>query len=103
MAKTPEAYFGAAKLLFDAIEFPDMARLSRSVERGTPLTAAGLAQAFADLNEGLPADAMKVKLNDKGWLQEVRICLGKDMKPRRCPAFVRGVAGKAVVKIWRGR
>jgi ribonuclease T2 len=103
MAKTPEAYFGAARLLFGAIEFPDMAKLSAQAERGTPLTAAGLAAEFADLNKGLPAGAIRVKTNDKGWLQEVRICLGKDMKPRRCPAFAQGAPGKAVVKIWRGR
>ena len=47
MARTPEAYFGAARLLFNAIEFPDMARLSREPERGTPLTAQVLAERFA--------------------------------------------------------
>jgi len=103
MAKTPQAYFGAARLLFEAVEFPDMARLSRQVERGTPLTAAGLAEAFAEINEGLPANALRVKTSDKGWLQEVRICLGKDMKPRRCPAFTQGVSGKTIIKVWRGR
>lgn len=103
MAKTPEAYFGAAKLLFGAIEFPDMERLSRQVERGTPLTAAGLADAFADLNDGLPPNAVKIKTNTKGWLQEIRICLGKDMKPRRCPGSAQGALDKAVVKVWRGR
>jgi ribonuclease T2 len=102
MAKTPEAYFGAARLLFGAIRFPDMDRLSRQVERGTPLTANGIAEAFADLNKGLPANAIRVKTNDKGWLQEVRICLGRNMKPRRCPGFAPGIAGTAVVKIWRG-
>ncbi len=102
MAKTPEAYFGAARLLFNAIQYPDMDRLSRQVERGTPLTAAGLAEAFADLNTGLPANAVKVKTNRKGWLEEVRICLGKDLKPRRCPAFTQGVAGTATLKVWRG-
>lgn len=103
MARRPEAYFGAARLLYDALEFPDMDRLSRSVERGAPLTAAGLAASFANLNEGLAAEAVRVKLNAKGWLQEVRICLGKDLKPRRCPSFVQGVPQTAAVKIWRGR
>ena len=103
MAKTPEAYFGAAKLLFGAIEFPDMERLSRQVERGTQLTAAGLADAFADLNDGLPPNAVKIKTNAKGWLREIRICLGKDMKPRRCPGSAQGAPDKAVVKVWRGR
>ena len=103
MAKTPEAYFGAAKLLFGAVQFPDMDRLSRQVERGTPLTAGGLAAAFAELNDGLPANAVKVKTNNKGWLQEIRICLGKDLKPRRCPTVVQGLSDKAAVKVWRGR
>jgi ribonuclease T2 len=103
MAKTPEAYFRAARVLFNAIQFPDMARLSRNVERGTPLTVAALTGTFAELNEGLPASAVRVKLNDKGWLQEVRLCLGKDMKPRRCPAFKKGAPSTAVVKIWRGK
>lgn len=98
MARTPETYFGAAKLLFGAIEFPDMDRLSRN-----PLNASGLAQVFAENNEGLPANSIRVKTNDRGWLQEVRICLGKDLKPRRCPSFVQGAPAKAEIKIWRGR
>jgi len=103
MAKTPEAYFGAARLLFNAIEFPDMARLSREPERGTPLTAQVLAERFADLNEGLPSDAIIVKTTDKGWLDEVRICLGRNFKPRQCPQFSRLARDKTQIKIWRGR
>jgi ribonuclease T2 len=98
MSRKPETYFGAAKLLFRAIEFPDMDQLSRK-----PLNAGGLAEVLAENNKGLAADAIRVKTNDRGWLQEVRICLGKDMKPRRCPAFVQGAPDKAEVKIWRGR
>lgn len=103
MAKKPETYFAAARLLFNAIEFPDMARLSREPERGTPLTAQLLAERFADLNEGLPVDAIAVKTNAKGWLQEVRVCLGRNFKPRSCPAFTRMAPPKTQIKIWRGR
>ncbi len=103
MAKTPEAYFAAARLLFNAIEFPDMARLSREPERGTALTTQTLAEKFADLNEGLPAHAITVKTNRNGWLQEVRICLGQDFKPRQCPGFTRRVQATGPIKIWRGR
>lgn len=102
MARKPETYFGAAKLLFGAIEFPDMDRLSRQYKKGRPLNAAGLADAFVEINEGLPASAIRTKTNDRGWLQEVRICLGKDLKPRRCPAFTQGAPDKGEVKIWRG-
>ncbi len=103
MARTPEAYFGAARLLFNAIEFPDMARLSREPERGTPLTAQVLAERIADLNVGLLPDAIIVKTTDKGWLDEVRICLGRDFKPRRCRPSSQLAPAKAQIKIWRGR
>ena len=102
MAKTPDAYFTAARLLFNAIEFPDMARLSREPERGTPLTAQVLAERFADLNDGLPANAITVKTNRKGWLQEIRICLGRDFRPRQCPVFTRRAQATGPIKIWRG-
>lgn len=102
MARTPEAYFAAARLMFNALEFPDMARLSREPERGTPLTVAALAERFADLNDGLPANAISVKTNAKGWLEEVRICLGKDFKPRRCPIFSKGAPANTQIRIWRG-
>jgi ribonuclease T2 len=97
IARKPETYFGAAKLLFEAIEFPDMAKLSKE-----PLNAAGLAEAFATYNEGLPASAVKVKTNNRGWLEEARICLDKKFKPHACPSFVRGAPDKLAVKIWRG-
>jgi ribonuclease T2 len=104
MARTPETYFGAAKLLFEAIEFPDMDRLSRQGEKeGTPINAGGLADAFATYNEGLPASAVKVQTNERGWLKEVRICLDKAFKPQACPRFVRGAPARAVVKIWRSK
>lgn len=80
-----------------------MARLSREPERGTPLTAQVLAERLTDLNEGLPADAIAVKTNAKGWLQEIRICLARDFKPRRCPTFTRMASPKAQIKIWPGR
>ncbi|MEY3635320.1 MAG: hypothetical protein RLZZ61_1730 [Pseudomonadota bacterium] len=102
LTNRPEAYFGAARLLFNAIEFPDMARLSREPERGTPLTAQVLAERLADLNDGLPVNAVAVKTNAKGWLQEVHICLGRDFKPRQCPAFTRRAPTTSQIKIWRG-
>jgi ribonuclease T2 len=103
MANTPKAYFAAARLLFDAIEFPDMARLSREPERGTPLTAGILAERFAEYNDGLPSNAVTIKTSRNGWLEEVRICLGRDFKPRSCSAFSRLVPAQTPIKIWRGR
>ena len=67
------------------------------------LTAQVLAERFADLNEGLTSDAIIVKTTDKGWLDEVRICLGRNFKPRQCPQFSRLARDKTQIKIWRGR
>ncbi|NJM50120.1 MAG: ribonuclease T [Sphingomonadales bacterium] len=106
MARRPETYFAAGKLMYEAIEFPDMDRLSRRGQRtakqGKPMTAADLAREFAAINDGLSENAIRVKTNNRGWLQEVRICLGKDFMPRRCPGFTGGAGDGADVKIWRG-
>ncbi|MFC4292840.1 ribonuclease T [Sphingorhabdus arenilitoris] len=106
MARRPETYFGAGTLMFEAIEFPDMDWLSRRGARearaGKPMTAAAFADEFAKINDGLPASAIRVKANGRRWLQEVRICLGKDFKPRPCRAFTGGTRAGAEVKIWRG-
>ncbi len=103
MTRRPETYFGAARLLFGALEFPDMDRLSRQGEKDGTLTAARLAEELALNNEGLKPSAVRVKTNRKGWLDEVHICLDRKFKPRACPAFVRGAPDGAQVKIWRGR
>jgi ribonuclease T2 len=95
MARKPETYFGAARLLFDAMEFPDMDRMSRQGEKEGTLTV-------ALNNHGLSETAIKVKTNRRGWLEEVHICLNKKFKPRVCPAFVRGAPSNAQIKIWRG-
>jgi ribonuclease T2 len=103
MARKPETYFGAAKLLYEAIEFPDMDKLSRQGEKnGMPLYAAALAEAFAIHNQGLPPSAVQVKTNGRGWLKEVHICLNKAFRPQACPGFTRGAPANAQVKIWRG-
>jgi ribonuclease T2 len=102
MAKHPAAYFGAAKLIYDAVVMPDMARLSKPIEGKPALNAGALADAFAAINPGLPASAVAVKTNDRGWLQEVRICLGNNLKPEACPAGKRGAPDKTEVKVWRG-
>jgi ribonuclease T2 len=102
MARKPETYFKAARLLFGAIEFPDMDRLSRQSGKGKLLTASGFAEIIANSNKGLSADAVRVQANNRGWLKEIRICLGKDFRPRRCPGFVPGARNTAELKIWRG-
>lgn len=102
MARRPDTYFSAARLLFAALEFPDMHRLSREGEDGGGLTTARLVEEFALNNPGLPESAIRVKTNRRGWLQEVQLCLDRKFKPRACPAFMRGAPASAQIKIWRG-
>ncbi len=97
MTGKAENYFASGKLLFDALEFPDMERLSRSATKIGDITSA-----FADINSGLPDDAIRVKTGRNDWLEEVRICLNKKFKPERCPKNSGGAKNKAPAKIWRG-
>lgn len=97
MARKPESYFAISARLYRAVRYPDMERLSRS-----ELTAGMLAKAFADANPGLEPEMVAIDLNRRGWLQQVRLCLGEDFRPRTCPAFARRPRGDTSVKIWRG-
>lgn len=97
MTQRPETYFRVSKIMFDAVRFPDMDRLSRR-----PLNAAAFREAFAAVNEGLKPDMIRLKINQRGWLEEVRVCLAKNFRPRNCPRQLRGIRDDAAVKIWRG-
>ncbi len=97
MTKRPETYFRISRVLFDAVRYPNMDRLSRK-----SLTAGQLRNAFAATNDGLEPDMLRLKINRRGWLQEVRLCLGKNFRPRRCPAHLRTQRPDMQIKIWRG-
>ncbi len=92
-----KSFFATADRLYRGIAAPDMAALSRR-----PLTVAAFSRAFAAANPGLREDMLRLNVNRRGWLEEVWLCLGKDMAPRRCPATQRGAAPAAVLKIERG-
>lgn len=83
--------------MFGAVRFPDMDRLSRK-----PLTAGAFRTAFAAANDGLTSEMIRLKINRRGWLQEVRLCLAENFRPSRCPASMRRADDNREVKIWRG-
>jgi ribonuclease T2 len=57
------------------------------------MTPIDIERAFADANPGLRPDMMSVSCR-RGVLQEVRICLGKDLGGfRRCPEVDRSGCG----------
>lgn len=90
-----EAYFGAAKSLWSGVKKPDLRAL-----RGEKLTAGMVREAFVRANIGLPAEAIAVARNARGWLTEVRLCMDLDYNYAACREP--GAADTAQVLIWRG-
>lgn len=93
----PERYFKAASLLYSALKFPDMDYLSRR-----RVTVSSLTAAFASRNPGLRPNMIAVKMDNQGWLQDVRLCLDANMRPKPCSPEDRGAKPTRFVKIWRG-
>jgi ribonuclease T2 len=98
MARRPEDYFAQARALWTALRWPDFDRLSHR-ER---LTAGDVRQAFADANPRWSASRIGLVVNERGWLEEIRLCYGKAFQPARCDPRRLGPADSAPVKIWRG-
>jgi ribonuclease T2 len=98
MVKRPETYFKVTRILWESYRIPDYDRISR--EDG--LTAGRIRQAFADANQGWFPAAVGVKLNERGWLEELRLCYSKRFMPTRCDASRFGARDGVTAKIWRG-
>ena len=98
MAREARGYFRVSNILSDAMRYPAMESLSRD----EALTARKLRAAFAAANPGRPADSFGVRLNERGWLREVLVCLDRRFRPKRCPAAQAGARDASGIKIWRG-
>lgn len=98
MARKPATYFRVTRILWDGLRLPDYDRVSR--EDG--LTAGTIRTRFVDANRGWPREAVGVKLNARGWLEELRLCYDKRFMPARCDRTRFGASDAAPAKIWRG-
>lgn len=98
MVKRPASYLKVTRILWEGLRIPDYDRISR--EDG--LTAGRIRSAFADANPGWREEAIGVRLNERGWLTELRLCYGKTFRPARCSASRWGAKDSAPAKIWRG-
>ncbi len=98
MVRKPETYLRVTRILWDSLTFPDMDRLSRQDE----LTAGIIRERFLMANRDWRADAIGIHLNRRGWLEELRLCYGKDFRPAECDARRFGARDSASVKVWRG-
>ena len=98
MTRSPRTYFRVGNILFDSLRWPDFDRLSRK----DGLTAGDVREWFVAANDGWRIDAVGVKLNERGWLQELRLCYNKRFRPTPCDRRRFGPADGVSVKIWRG-
>lgn len=99
MTSDPDRYFKPARIMYQAIRYQNMDRMSRDRN----LTVGTFRLNFARANPGIRPDMIQIAKSKENWLGEVRICLAKDFKPQRCPAHVRMPSDRSVLKIWRGR
>lgn len=98
MVRRPANYLKVIGVLRRGLRIPDYDRISR--EEG--LTAGRIRAAFADANPGWREEAIGVMLNERGWLEEIRLCYGKTFRPARCAPARRGAKDATPASIWRG-
>jgi ribonuclease T2 len=98
MASRPESYFRTVRLLWSGLRWPDFDRLARQDD----LTAGAIREAFSQANRLWEPENVGLLVNERGWLQEMRLCYGEDFKPMPCDAVRFGPADSAPVKVWRG-
>lgn len=98
MVRRPEQYLKVIRILHGGLRLPDYDRISRE----DALSAGRIRAAFADANPGWREEAIGVKLNARGWLEEIRLCYSKTFRPARCTPSRWGAKDDAPAKIWRG-
>jgi len=83
-------YFGAAARAYRLVKIPPAFQPPVTRAETTP---ASVRRQFADANPDFPGDAFAVK-DDGRFLEEVRVCLTADLKPRGCdhPGDTRDIA-----------
>ena len=73
-------YFGAARQAYKSLMIPDV---FKGLDRDVNLPASVVEDAFIEANPGLARDQITVTC-DRGMIEEVRLCLTRDLQPRQC-------------------
>ena len=73
-------YFALSRLAYERVTRP---QVLRQLEREVTLPATVIEDAFLEVNEGLAPDQITITCK-AGRVQEARICLTRDLEPRRC-------------------
>jgi ribonuclease T2 len=77
---TATEYFATARKAYDSVTIPQVfAKLNTALK----VPASVIEEAFLEKNPALKRDMVTVTCQS-GMIQEVRICLTKDLEPRRC-------------------
>ncbi|MBR9862351.1 MAG: ribonuclease T2 [Rhodobacteraceae bacterium] len=79
-----EDYFALSRVAYARVNRPE---ILRKLDKTIALPARVIEDAFLESNPGLKADQITVTCKSN-HIQEVRICLTRDLKPRRCGADV---------------
>src|SRR5690606_36713018 len=98
MVSDPDKYFRVTRILWSGLRWPDFDRLGRK----EGLTAGNIRQGFADANRYWEPRHVGLVVNERGWLEEMRLCYGKDFMPAPCGKRRFGPRDSTPVKIWRG-
>ena len=94
--KSPAEYFRDVRRAREGLRIPER---FRSMARDASTTPSDIERAFAEANPGLRPDMMAVACR-RGMLQEIRICLDKDLRGfRRCPAIDRSGCGFGDIRV----
>lgn len=75
-----EAYFDASRRAYDAVQRPEVLR---KLDRDVTLPASLVEEAFLRENPDWSADMLTITCRDR-QIQEARLCLTRDLAPRRC-------------------
>ena len=81
---SPEDFYALSRLAYGRITRPEVLRKLTDPVR---LPASVVEEAFLQANPGLEADMITMTCRD-GRIQEARVCLTRDLEPRRCGADV---------------
>jgi ribonuclease T2 len=93
---SPDQYFRDVRRAREQVRLPER---FRSLSRDVAMTPIEIERAFADANPGLRPDMMAIACR-RGVLQEVRICMSKDLRGfRRCPEVDRSGCGVSEIRV----
>jgi ribonuclease T2 len=93
---SPEAYFASAKAARDSIVIPDAFKSPRQAQSIAP---ADVQRAFSAANPGLRPEAMAIGCI-RGELEEVRLCLSKDLRQFvACPEVARAACRSPAIDL----